>query len=106
MSEYPDFERFDEVLFRLAQCLAYAGRYAEARPPIGRLQAEFPQSPFVEEAKKLEATFPAAGVPAGARACSRRAALAGQADRRAAERPAARPRLTSSVTLRMCVKTS
>jgi outer membrane assembly lipoprotein YfiO len=64
VSEYPDFERFDEVLFRLAQCLAYSGRYAEARPPIGRLQSEFPQSPFVEQAKKLEATFPAAGVPA------------------------------------------
>ena len=64
VSEYPDFERFDEVLFRLSQCLAYSGRYAEARPPIGRLQAEFPQSPFVEEAKKLEATFPAPGVPA------------------------------------------
>jgi outer membrane protein assembly factor BamD len=64
VSEYPDFERFDEVLFRLAQCLAYSGRYAEARPPLGRLQAEFPQSPFVEQAKKLEASFPAAGVPA------------------------------------------
>jgi outer membrane assembly lipoprotein YfiO len=64
VSEYPDFERFDEVLFRLAQCLAYSGRYAEARPPIGRLQAEFPQSPFVEAAKKLEASFPPAGVPA------------------------------------------
>jgi len=64
VSEYPDFEKFDEVLFRLSQCLAYSGRYAEARPQIGRLQAEFPQSPFVEEAKKLEATFPAPGVPA------------------------------------------
>ena len=64
VSEYPDFEKFDEVLFRLSQCLAYSGRYAEARPPIGRLQAEFPQSPFAEEAKKLEATFPAPGVPA------------------------------------------
>jgi outer membrane protein assembly factor BamD len=64
VSEYPDFERFDEVLFRLAQCLAYAGRYAEARPPIGRLRADFPQSPFVDEAKKLEATFPPTAVPA------------------------------------------
>jgi len=64
VSEYPDFERFDEVLFRLAQCLAYSGRYAEARPPIGRLQAEFPQSAFIGEAKKLEATFPAAATPA------------------------------------------
>ncbi len=64
VSEYPDFEKFDEVLFRLSQCLAYAGRYAEARPQLGRLQSEFPQSPFVEEAKKLEASFPAPGVPA------------------------------------------
>jgi outer membrane protein assembly factor BamD len=64
ISEYPDFERYDEVLFRLSQCLAYSGRYAEARPPLGRLQTEFPQSPFVEEAKKLEATFPPPGVPA------------------------------------------
>lgn len=64
VSEYPDFEKFDEVLFRLSQCLAYSGRFAEARPPLGRLQAEFPQSPFVEEAKRLEATFPAPGVPA------------------------------------------
>jgi outer membrane protein assembly factor BamD len=66
VSEYPDFERFDEVLFRLAQCLAYSGRYAEARPHIGRLQAEFPESAFVEEAKKLEATFPATAAPAPA----------------------------------------
>ena len=42
----------------------FSGRYAEARPQLARLQAEFPQSAFVEEAKKLEATFPPAGVPA------------------------------------------
>ena len=73
VTEYPDFERFDEVLFRLAQCLAYSGRYAEARPPIGRLQAEFPQSPFVgrgEEARGLPSRPPAsppstAPAPAG-----------------------------------------
>ena len=106
VSEYPDFERFDEVLFRLAQCLSYSGRYAEARPPIGRLQAEFPQSPFVEEAKKLEASFPAAGVPAAAAPAPARAAPAGQADQPAAERSSTGRRLTSSVTLRMCVKTS
>jgi hypothetical protein len=54
----------DEVLFRLSQCLAAAGRYAEARPHIGRLQSEFPKSPFLESARKLEASFPPAGVPA------------------------------------------
>jgi len=68
VTEYPDYEKFDEVLFRLSQCLAFSGRYAEARPPLGRLQAEFPQSSFIEEAKKLEASFPPAGVPAPAAA--------------------------------------
>ena len=64
VTEYPDYEKFDEVLFRLSQCLAFSGRYAEARPPLARLQAEFPQSAFIEEAKKLEASFPASAVPA------------------------------------------
>ena len=64
VSDYPDFERFDEVLFRLAECLGNAGRYAEARPYLARLQSEFPQSSFVEAAKKLEASFPPPGVPA------------------------------------------
>jgi outer membrane protein assembly factor BamD len=64
VSDYPDFERFDEVLFRLAECLGNAGRYAEARPYLARLQSEFPQSSFIEQAKKLEATFPPPGVPA------------------------------------------
>ncbi len=64
LSEYPDFDRVDEVLYRLAECLGNAGRYAEARPHLGRLQAEFPESPFRESAKKLEATFPPPGVPA------------------------------------------
>jgi outer membrane protein assembly factor BamD len=62
LSEYPDFDRVDEVLYRLAECLGNAGRYAEARPHLARLQSEFPESPFVAEAKKLEATFPPPGV--------------------------------------------
>jgi outer membrane assembly lipoprotein YfiO len=64
VADYPDFERFDEVLFRLAECLGNAGRYAEARPHLARLQSEFPQSSFIEAAKKLEASFPPPGVPA------------------------------------------
>jgi len=68
VSDYPDFERFDEVLFRLAECLGNAGRYAEARPHLARLQAEFPQSSFIEAAKKLEASFPPPGVPPAATA--------------------------------------
>jgi outer membrane protein assembly factor BamD len=65
VSDYPDFERFDEVLFRLAECLGNAGRYAEARPQLARLQADYPQSSFAAAAKKLEASFPPPGVPAG-----------------------------------------
>ena len=64
LSEYPDYDRTDEVLYRIAECLGNAGRYAEARPHLARLQAEFPESPFVEQAKKLEANFPPPGVPA------------------------------------------
>jgi outer membrane protein assembly factor BamD len=63
VNDYPDFERFDEVLFRLAECLGNAGRYAEARPYLARLQSEFPESSFIEPAKKLEASFPPPGVP-------------------------------------------
>jgi outer membrane protein assembly factor BamD len=62
VSDYPDFERFDEVLFRLAECLGNAGRYAEARPHLARLQSEFPESSFIEAARKLEASFPPPGV--------------------------------------------
>jgi outer membrane assembly lipoprotein YfiO len=64
LADYPDFERIDEVLYRLAECLGNAGRYAEARPYLGRLQSEYPKSPFAESAKKLEASFPPPGVPA------------------------------------------
>ena len=58
LSQYPDYERIDEVLFRLGQVLSFSGRYAEARPHLARLRGEFPQSPYVPEADKLEATFP------------------------------------------------
>ena len=64
LKDYPDFEKIDEVLYRISECLGNAGRYAEARPHLARLQSEFPESPFVEPAKKLEATFPPPGVPA------------------------------------------
>jgi outer membrane protein assembly factor BamD len=66
LANYPDYEKVDEVLYRLAECLGNAGRYAEARPHLARLQNDFPQSPFAAEAKKLEATFPPPGVPAAA----------------------------------------
>ena len=63
VKDYPDFERFDEVLYRLAACLGYSGRYAEARPYLARLKSEFPNSAFIKDADKLEAGFPPPGVP-------------------------------------------
>ncbi len=59
LSDYPDYERIDEVLFRLGQVLSFQGRYAEAKPHLARLRGEFPQSPYIREADKLEASFPA-----------------------------------------------
>jgi outer membrane protein assembly factor BamD (BamD/ComL family) len=66
LADYPDYENLPEVIFRLGECLGNAGRYAEARPHLARLQSEFPESPFAEEAKKLDASFPPSAVPAGA----------------------------------------
>lgn len=63
IKEYPDYDRLDEVLFRLGECLGNAGRYAEARPYLGRLRAEYPNSEFVADAQKLEASFPSPGAP-------------------------------------------
>ena len=59
LNDYPDYEKLDEVLFRISQCLSFAGRYAEARPYLARLRSEFPKSPFLADGDKLEATFPA-----------------------------------------------
>jgi outer membrane protein assembly factor BamD len=64
LRDYPDFEQIDEVLFRLAESLSAAGRYAEARPQLGRLLEEFPKSSFVEDARKLLADMPPVGTPA------------------------------------------
>jgi outer membrane protein assembly factor BamD len=64
VTDFPDYSRMDEVLYRLSECLAAAGRYAEALPYLGRLQSEFPQSEYVDDAKKLEASFPPTSVPA------------------------------------------
>ncbi len=52
------------MLFRISQCLAAAGRYAEALPHLGRLERDFPKSRFVAAAQKLRSTFPAGSTPA------------------------------------------
>ncbi len=64
LTEYPDYDRLDEVLLRDAECLAAAGRYAEALPLLGRLEKEFPNSRFLAQGRKLRARFPPAATPA------------------------------------------
>lgn len=56
-NEYPDFADFDQVLYRMAECLGASGRKAEALPYLGRLLAEYPTSRFAELARKLTAEF-------------------------------------------------
>lgn len=53
LSAYPEYPRIDEVLFRLAECLALAGRPAEALPHLGKLLESYPRSEFKEAARKL-----------------------------------------------------
>ena len=54
LADYPDYERLDDVLFQLAQCLVYMARKAEAAPQLDRLLSEYPQSPRAGEAKALQ----------------------------------------------------
>jgi outer membrane assembly lipoprotein YfiO len=53
LADYPDYDRIDEVLFRLAECLGAAGRAPEALPHLNRLISDYPQSVFVPPARKL-----------------------------------------------------
>jgi len=74
LDEYPDYDRLDEVLFRIAECQANMARNAEAVPHLARLLEEFPQSPYADEARalfdSLRSSVPAnaADAPAAARA--------------------------------------
>lgn len=54
LRDYPDFEDFDLVLLRMAQCLATGGRGTEALPQLARLLAEFPSSRYLGEAQRLK----------------------------------------------------
>jgi outer membrane protein assembly factor BamD len=58
LKNYPDFDRTDETLLRLGQCLAMTGREAEAAPVLARLIDEYPDSPFVKDARDLMAPPP------------------------------------------------
>ncbi|MBX7184586.1 MAG: outer membrane protein assembly factor BamD [Vicinamibacteria bacterium] len=53
LKNFPDFDQTDETLLRLGQCLALSGREAEATPVLARLIDEYPDSPFVKEARAM-----------------------------------------------------
>jgi outer membrane protein assembly factor BamD (BamD/ComL family) len=50
---YPEYADYDEVLFRMSECLRDTGRAAEALPHVARLLTEFPNSRFAEPARQL-----------------------------------------------------
>src|SRR5262249_58691017 len=54
LSDYPDYERLDEALYRLSECLDAAGRRGEALPLLDRLLGEYPQSEDADDARKLK----------------------------------------------------
>lgn len=53
LSEYPDYNQLDEVLYRISQCLVATGRGAEAEPHLARLLAEYSRSEYADDAKEL-----------------------------------------------------
>jgi outer membrane protein assembly factor BamD len=53
LADYPDYDRTEEVLFRLAECLGAAGRAPEALPYLNRLITDYPQSAFTQPAQRL-----------------------------------------------------
>ncbi len=66
LKNYPDFDQTDETLLRLGQCLTLSGREAEAAPVLARLIDEYPDSPFVKDARAMMAPPPDPGAsPAG-----------------------------------------
>lgn len=58
LRDYPDYERLDEVLYRLGRALVDAGRPAEAVPHLNRLLEVYPGSELVEDAQQVLAQIP------------------------------------------------
>lgn len=66
LSQFPDYDHTDEVLFRLSECLAQTGRGGEALPYLSRLIEARPDSQFSERAKRLQAQLLAQPTPSPA----------------------------------------
>jgi outer membrane protein assembly factor BamD len=66
LSDYPDFARIDEVLYRISECLVASGRGAEALPHLGRLRDAYSGSSFAAAGAKLQSQIPVGPPPAAA----------------------------------------
>lgn len=53
LTDYPDYEYIDEVLFRLAQVLQLTGRATEAMPHLAKLVEVYPSSQWADNARAL-----------------------------------------------------
>ncbi len=62
LKDYPEYDRVDEVLFRMAEALVKEDRATEAAPHLARLLKDYPTSEYVAPAQELLATI--ASVPA------------------------------------------
>jgi outer membrane protein assembly factor BamD len=60
LSQFPDYQETDVVLYRLSECLSLAGRGAEALPYLARLLDTYPGSSLAARAKRLQARLLAA----------------------------------------------
>jgi outer membrane protein assembly factor BamD len=58
LSEFPDYQGLDEVLYRLSECLNNEGRPSEALPHLNRLIEQYPKSSFVAPARELMSSLP------------------------------------------------
>jgi outer membrane protein assembly factor BamD len=96
VSDYPDFEQYDEALYRLADCLGRSGRAAEALPQLARLIEDYPNSALVDDARRLMATLQAQGTP-GAAGVPAPSAAAGAPRQQPSPSPSGSPEATPPV---------
>jgi len=71
LTDYPQFDQTDEVLFRLGQILGTVGRPKEAVPYLERLIDGYPKSPLLPRAKRLQARLLEAPTPTPAPAAGK-----------------------------------
>jgi outer membrane protein assembly factor BamD len=58
LRDYPDYEKLDDVLFRLGEALAASLRFKEALPVLSRLKEEYPESRWISKADEILAEMP------------------------------------------------